>query len=196
MKTNFPYATKGQIVGLFGGSFDPAHEGHRHITLEAIKRLGLDQVWWLPTPGNPLKKNPPAPMLQRRLQAAKIMQHPKVRITDIETHLKTRLTHKTIKKLQHLYPHIQFIWIMGADNMVSFHKWEKWQDIFNALPVAVFVRSGLGEKAQYSKTARMFHQKRIKNPHLLRYQKAPSWAFITPPISNFSSSEIRRKGEW
>jgi nicotinate-nucleotide adenylyltransferase len=140
MRAGFPIATKGMVIGLFGGSFDPAHEGHVHLTHEAIKRLGLDRVWWLVTPGNPLKQHQPAPLADRLARARAVMQDPRVVITDLEARLKTRATVDTIEALRRIYPDVQFVWLMGADNLVQFHKWERWRDILRAVPVGVFAR--------------------------------------------------------
>ena len=128
------------VIGLLGGSFDPAHGGHAHITREAIKRLGLDRVWWLVTPGNPLKVRQPAPMADRLARARAVMGDPRVVITDLEARLGTRYTAETIERLQAIYPGVQFVWLMGADNLVQFHHWERWRDILRAVPVAVLAR--------------------------------------------------------
>ncbi len=116
-------ARAGQVVGLLGGSFDPAHEGHVRVTREALKRMGLDQVWWLVSPGNPLKARAPAPMADRLARARAVMQHPAVRITDLEARLGTVRTADTIARLRALYPGVRFVWLMGSDNLAEFHKW-------------------------------------------------------------------------
>ena len=139
MRAGFPIATKGMVIGLLGGSFDPAHEGHVHITREALKRMGLDRVWWLVSPGNPLKARQPAPMAARLRQARRVMDDPRVVITDLEARLGTRATADTIDALQAIYPGVHFVWLMGADNLVQFHKWERWRDILRSVPVGVLV---------------------------------------------------------
>jgi nicotinate-nucleotide adenylyltransferase len=140
MRVGFPVAGKGMVVGLLGGSFDPAHEGHAHITREAMKRLGLDQVWWLVSPGNPLKARQPAPMAERIARGRVVMQHPRVKITDLEARLGTRYTYETVTRLQAVYPGVRFVWLMGADNLVQFHRWDRWRDILRSVPVAVLAR--------------------------------------------------------
>ncbi len=120
MRQGFPVATRGMVVGLLGGSFDPAHEGHVHITREALKRMGLDQVWWLVTPANPLKARQPAPMADRLARAKAVMQDPRVKITALEERLGTRATADTIDRLKAIYPGVTFVWLMGADNLVQF----------------------------------------------------------------------------
>ena len=124
------------VIGLLGGSFDPAHEGHVHITREALKRMGLDQVWWLVTPGNPLKARQPAPLADRILRAKAVMRDPRVKITALEARLGTRSTADTIDRLKSIYPGVTFVWLMGADNLVQFHKWGRWRDILRAVPVS------------------------------------------------------------
>ncbi|MFN4130424.1 MAG: nicotinate-nucleotide adenylyltransferase [Paracoccaceae bacterium] len=197
MRVGFPIAGKGQVVGLLGGSFDPAHEGHAHITREAIKRLGLDQVWWLVSPGNPLKARQPAPMADRIARGQAVMRHPKVTITDLEARLGTRFTYETVVRLQALYPGVRFVWLMGADNLVQFHRWDRWRDILRAVPVAVLARPGLGVQARLSRAAQAFRSKQLDRGEWLGGQRRPPvWAFINLPMNGASSSAIRARGDW
>lgn len=196
MRQGFPHAEKGQVIGLLGGSFDPAHEGHAHITREAIKRLHLDQVWWMITPGNPLKPRQPAPMAQRMAHAKKVMRHPKVRITDLEARLGTRYTYATIRQLQAIYPGVTFVWLMGADNLRQLHRWEHWQDILRAVPVAVLARPGAGLKARLGRAAQVFRQARLKRGEAIDLHAPPVWAFVNLPLNNASSTDIRARGGW
>ncbi|RGP38345.1 nicotinate-nucleotide adenylyltransferase [Pseudotabrizicola alkalilacus] len=197
MRVGFPVAGKGQVVGLLGGSFDPAHEGHAHITREAIKRLGLDQVWWLVSPGNPLKARQPAPMADRIARGRAVMRHPKVKITDLEARLGTRFTYETVVWLQALYPGVRFVWLMGADNLVQFHRWDRWRDILRAVPVAVLARPGLGVKARLSRAAQAFRGKQLDRGEGLRgSRRPPVWAFINLPMNGASSTAIRARGDW
>lgn len=194
----WPVASAGQTVGLLGGSFDPPHAGHVHISKAALKRFGLDQLWWLVSPGNPLKQDGPAP-LSARLQAARaIMQHPRVKITDIESALGTRFTADTIAKLRLRYPAVRFVWIMGADNLSQFHKWQDWRWIIETVPVGVVARPGDRTKARMSKAARMYRHAKIKGrrAHHLGRKEAPAWAFVNIPMSSQSSSAIRARGDW
>lgn len=194
MRQGFPIASKGMVIGLFGGSFDPAHEGHVHLTHEAIKRLGLDRVWWLVTPGNPLKLHQPAPLVDRMARARAVMRDPRVVITDLEARLGTRATVDTIETLQRIYPDVQFVWLMGADNLVQFHKWERWRDILRAVPVGVFARPSWGVAARMSVAARAFRVNRVARGERLRH--APSWCFVNMPMNDASSSAIRARGGW
>ena len=184
------------VIGLLGGSFDPAHEGHVHITREALKRMGLDQVWWLVTPGNPLKARQPAPMADRLARARVIMRHPRVRVTALEAVLGTRATARTIDRLQAIYPGVTFVWLMGADNLVHFHQWERWRDILRAVAVGVLARPGAGVKARLSVAARAFRVHRVARGETLRGRRPPVWSFVNLPLHDASSTQIRAVGGW
>ncbi|WP_374942081.1 nicotinate-nucleotide adenylyltransferase [Sphingomonas sp.] len=131
-------------IGLFGGSFNPAHRGHRRVTLNAIRALALDEVWWLVSPGNPLKAaaRDMAPLAARLASARAMARRAPIRATAIETRLGTRYTVDTIAKLRRRHPKIRFIWLMGADNLGQFHRWKDWREIARAMPIAVIARPG------------------------------------------------------
>jgi nicotinate-nucleotide adenylyltransferase len=198
MVSDLPYAPPGQVVGLLGGSFDPAHAGHVHITQEALKRFGLDRVWWLVTPGNPLKARGPAPLPVRLAHARAIMRHPRVLVTDLEARLGTRYTAETIAALQHRYPGVRFVWLMGADNLAQFHKWERWREIVERVPLGVLARPGDRIPARTSKVAQLYSQYRVRKRDAfgLGHLQAPAWAFVNIPMQCISSSEIRESGQW
>ena len=198
MRQGFPIARKGEVIGLLGGSFDPAHQGHVHITREALKRFGLDRVWWLVSPGNPLKEHGPAPLAQRMARARQIMQHPRVVVTDIEAQLGTRYTGETLAQLFALYPGVQFVWLMGADNLAQFHRWQKWQQIARSLPIGVVARPGDRISARTSAAAKIFANARISGraSQLLGRAEPPAWSFVNVPMLDVSSSGIRSKGAW
>ncbi len=189
-------ASRGMVVGLLGGSFDPAHEGHVLITREALKRMGLDQVWWLVTPGNPLKSRQPAPMGDRLAQAGRVMRDPRVKITALEERLGTRATFDTIRRLKAIYPGVTFVWLMGADNLVQFHRWGRWRDILRMVAVGVLARPGAGVHARLSVAARAFRVHQVDRGENLRGRKPPVWAFVNLPMNDASSSEIRARGGW
>lgn len=197
-RQGMPYARAGQVVGLLGGSFDPAHAGHVHITKAALTRLGLDRVWWLVSPGNPLKSRGPAPMDARIKRAKAVMQHPRVTVTDIEERLGTRYTAETIAALQKVYPDVRFVWLMGADNLAQFHLWQDWQEIMMRVPVGVLARPGDRISARMSRAARMYRENRLigRAAQLLGRSDAPAWAFVNLPMSQSSSTAIRNAGEW
>lgn len=186
------------MIGLLGGSFDPAHEGHAHITREALKRFGLDRVWWLVSPGNPLKSRGPAPLADRLERAAQVMQDPRVEITDIEAHLGTRYTAQTLAKLRMLYPQVRFVWLMGADNMAQFHLWQDWREIMETVPIGVLARPGQRISARMSRAAGLFAPYRIPGRYgqLLGRAKAPAWCFVNVPMNDSSSTAIRARGDW
>ncbi|PJE31467.1 nicotinate-nucleotide adenylyltransferase [Pseudooceanicola antarcticus] len=193
-----PIARPGQRIGLLGGSFDPAHEGHVHITREALKRFRLDRVWWLVSPGNPLKKDGPAP-LEERMQAARaLMRHPRVDVTDIEARLGSRYTAHSLRALKRLYPGVAFTWLMGADNLVQFDRWQEWRWILANVPIGVLARPGERLPARNSRTARIAREARVRDAesHGLGGLAAPAWCFVDMPMRDISSSEIRARGEW
>ncbi|WP_299968618.1 nicotinate-nucleotide adenylyltransferase [uncultured Roseobacter sp.] len=198
MKQGFPVARPGEVIGLLGGSFDPAHAGHVHITREALKRFGLSRIWWLVSPGNPLKERGPAPLETRIARARKLMKHPRVRVTGIEAALGTRYTAATLQALQALYPGVQFVWLMGADNLAQFHRWQDWHQIMASVPVGVLARPGDRISARMSPAARRFEQGRLTGARaqLLGRSQPPAWCFVNVPMISQSSSAIRAAGDW
>lgn len=198
MRDEIPYARPGQTIGLFGGSFDPAHAGHVHITREALKRFGLDQVWWLVSPGNVLKTRGPAPLTDRMQVARDVMQHPHVTVTDIEARLGTRATADTLSALTRMYPGVRFVWLMGADNLAQFHLWRDWRYIMDTVPVGVLARPGDRISARMSPAARIYGRYRIKGreSQLLAHARPPAWCFVNVPMVDLSSTAIRARGGW
>jgi nicotinate-nucleotide adenylyltransferase len=191
-------ARAGQAIGLLGGSFDPAHEGHVHVTREALRRFGLDAVWWLVSPGNPLKPHGPAPLPGRLLRARALMRHPRVTVTDIEARIGTRYTAETLQQLAVLYPGVRFVWLMGADNLASFHRWERWETIMARVPVGVIARPGSRISARMSKAAVRFARFRVPAAAArgLARHRPPAWCFVNVPLVALSSSAIRARGDW
>jgi nicotinate-nucleotide adenylyltransferase len=198
MDQRFPVAQAGQVIGLLGGSFDPAHEGHAHITRVALRRFGLDRVWWLVSPGNPLKERGPAPLGLRIERARKVINDPRVIVTGIEERLGTRYTAETIASLQKRYRGVRFVWLMGADNLSQFDRWQNWEQIANSVPIGVVARPEYGVKARTSKMARMFRGAQLdpRASTVLGYYNAPAWCYVNHPLSHASSTAIRDKGEW
>lgn len=198
MRVDFPKALPGMSVGLLGGSFDPAHDGHAHLTREALKRLALDRVWWLVSPGNPLKPNPPAPLSERIARARVVMDHPRVVVTDIEARIGTRYTAETLKRLMALYPGVHFVWLMGGDNLAQLHLWQHWDWIMQHVPIAVFARPGTRLAARGSRAAEEYARFRIpaEAARKLAHMQPPAWTFLDMPLNDLSSSAIRARGEW
>ena len=143
MRRDLPLAYPGMKIGLFGGSFDPAHEGHAHVAETALKRLGLDRVWWLVSPQNPLK--PKSSPFAKRLKSAEAQAHgSRMIVTDLEKQLSCDYTYKTLPALKRLYPGVQFFLVMGADNLANFRKWRNWREVAQTVPVVIVSRPGAG----------------------------------------------------
>jgi len=198
-RVGLPVAVPGMAVGLLGGSFDPAHEGHAHITREALKRFGLDRVWWLVSPGNPLKPNPPAPIGVRVARAQAVLRgDPRVVVTDIEARMGTRFTAETLERLRALYPGVRFVWLMGADNLAQFHRWQRWERIVRMVPIGVIARPGSRLAARGSRMVEEYAPFRLKPEaaRTLPLATPPAWCFLDVPMMGHSSSAIRARGEW
>lgn len=198
MKSGFPIATSGLRVGLLGGSFDPPHAGHLHISNWALKEFGLDQVWWLVSPGNPLKKRGPAPLAKRMAAARNLVQHPRIKVTDLECKLGTHYTAETLEKLLAIYSDVRFVWLMGADNLASFHKWDRWDDIMETLPIGVLARPEEQVTAGCSPAARKYARFRLsaRRSTALPFRTAPCWSLLNGPMIDISSTDIRNRGDW
>ncbi len=198
MMQALPYVPKGRVIGLLGGSFDPAHEGHAHITREALKRFGLDEVWWLVSPGNPLKEHGPAPLEERLAKAREVMAHPRVRISDFEARAGTLYTAETLRALMRSFPAARFVWLMGADNLVQLDQWQDWHWIMESVPVGVLARPGQRVAARGAKAADIYRGFQIpaRASHLLGRAAAPAWCFVNVPMRRVSSSQIRASGDW
>jgi nicotinate-nucleotide adenylyltransferase len=184
-------------IGLFGGSFDPPHAGHRAVSLEALKRLGLDQVWWLVSPQNPLKPNAPADLGRRIAAARALANHPRIKVTGIEAALGTTYTADTLRKLKQRLPEVRLVWMMGADNLASFHRWRDWQGIAADVPIAVFNRPGQALRALSSPAARTLARTRIRerDAHRIGGIRPPAWVFLSSPHVPLSSTELRARRE-
>ena len=185
-------------VGLLGGSFDPAHAGHAHITRVALKRFGLDRVIWLVSPGNPLKSQGPAPIEARMTRARDVIKDARVIISDFEAQIGTTYTAENIDALRAAYPGVRFVWLMGADNLKQFHRWERWEDILHSVPLGIVARPGFRQSGLHSRTARQYRHARIpgKASHRLPYSAAPTWCFVNMPMMPVSSTGIREQGGW
>jgi len=184
-------------VGLLGGSFNPAHQGHRHISLCALRALGLDEVWWLVSPQNPLKPvHGMAPQDLRLAAAAKVADHPAIRVTGLESRLGTRYTADTLDALRRRFPRRHFVWLMGADNLRQMPRWNHWQRIFTSVPVAVFDRSPYSYNALAGMAARRFDQARrsARRAEQVVTATPPAWVFLHQQRHPASATDIRRQG--
>jgi nicotinate-nucleotide adenylyltransferase len=181
-------------IGLLGGSFNPAHQGHKHISLVALHRLGLDEVWWLVSPQNPLKPaQGMAPLDQRLTQARAVASDPRIRVSDLEKDLGTRFTVDTVKRIKRMFPKIKFVWIMGADNLRQIPRWRQWQALFETLPIAILGRPTYSLGALAGAAARRFrrHRLRPRGFRSLANRAAPAWVFIPGPLHGGSATSIR-----
>lgn len=198
MRYDYPKTAPGMKVGLLGGSFDPPHLGHVHITRRALRRFGLDQVWWLVSPGNPLKADAPASMTRRVAAARDLVDNPRVQVTDIEARLGTRYTADTLRRLVKLYPGVNFVWLMGADNLASFHRWEHWRDIMEQIPIGVMARPGEQVRAGLSPAAQVYARNRLRKEDApgLALAPPPAWVLLSGPMVEASSTALRKAGAW
>jgi nicotinate-nucleotide adenylyltransferase len=181
-------------IGVLGGSFNPAHAGHRHLSLEALRHLKLDAVWWMVSPQNPLKESAGMASFEERLATARtVAKHPKIVVTDIEASLGTVYTAHTLRRLRARFPHTRFVWLMGADNLTQVVRWEAWQDIFLAMPIAVFARPSYSLKALSGKAARRFARFRRseRTAKGLADAKPPRWVFFHTRLHPASATRIR-----
>jgi len=188
-------------IGLFGGTFDPPHQAHLAATLIALKRLKLDRVWWLVTPGNPLKNTSGLAPLNERIAAARALtHHPRIDVTGLEAVIKTRYTYDTISWLLARCPGVRFVWIMGADNLRSFHRWQKWRKIVKLVPIVVIDRLGPSLYAAASPAGTLLNRVRIPEHEApsLPNRKPPVWAFLhglKSPLSSTALRALRSRGE-
>jgi nicotinate-nucleotide adenylyltransferase len=179
-------------IGLLGGSFDPAHQAHREISITALKRLGLDRVWWLVTPGNPLKDASKLPKLEDRIEAAsKIARHPRIEVTGFSGG--SAYTVDLLKALKRRFPGVNFVWLMGADNLAGFDRWRSWETIFRMVPIAVLDRPGYRLKGRASKAAQRFSLYMIDESDAagLARLEPPAWTILTDRLSPLSSTKLR-----
>ncbi len=193
-----PHTRPGQAIGLLGGSFDPPHMGHVHISREALKRFGLNAVWWLVSPGNPLKPRGPAPLEARMAACRALVDHPRISVSDFEAQAGTRYTAETLRRLQAARPGVRFVWLMGADNLAQLDRWQDWREIMERVPVGVLARPGQRISARMSKAARVYAHARLKGAQspALAWADPPAWCFVNVPMRGISSTELREAGDW
>lgn len=189
--------TSGMRIGLLGGSFNPAHEGHLHISRMCMKALQLDRIWWLVSPQNPLKDDKDMAPLSERLEKAERLTSadPRISVTDIETRLQTRYTIDTLRALKQRYPDIRFVWLMGADNVLQLPRWKDWQGILKLVPVAVYPRPGSTLKARHARAAQLMraHTLDPTDAPVLASLEAPALVFLTGRENNQSATALRAK---
>jgi nicotinate-nucleotide adenylyltransferase len=187
---------EGQRIGLFGGSFNPAHGGHRAVALYALKHLGLDWIWWLVSPQNPLKEADGYRDYAERLKVARaVARHPRFIVTDLEQQLGTRTTAAALAALKPVLRRGHFVWIMGADSFAHLHQWNDWTDIPETLPLAILARPGFSMRALESPAALRYQSRRIPSERARDLPEAPppAWCFIPMPLRPESSTAIRER---
>lgn len=186
----------GMRIGLYGGSFDPPHAGHRHVALTALRRLRLDWIWWIVTPGNPLKDQRGLAVFADRLAATRdVARHPRVAVTDIDGSIGSIYTVETLRFLVRRCPGIRFVWIMGADSLAGLHRWRAWREIARLVPIAVVDRPPWTVRATQSRAATALAAGRIDEARAagLAGRKPPAWCFLHGPRSDLSSTFLRDK---
>jgi nicotinate-nucleotide adenylyltransferase len=190
-----PYAAPGQRIGLFGGSFDPPHQGHLMLSLMALSRLKLDAVWWLVTPGNPLKRHAPDGLARRVAMARAMARDPRIHVTAIEATLNSRFTADTLEILADRLPGVELVWLMGADNLRQFHRWRNWRQIADIMPIAVYDRPGSTFRATSAPAARALGRFRLRERDAARLagSPTPAWIFLHGPRVALSSTELRAR---
>ncbi|WP_350335560.1 nicotinate-nucleotide adenylyltransferase [Coralliovum pocilloporae] len=190
-----PPAHDGMTIGLYGGTFDPPHDGHRHVAETALRRLALDSLWWMVTPGNPLKTLDGLCPLTERIRSARHLagQNPKLIVTALEAGFTSRFTAETIATLIKKCPRARFVWVMGADNLATFHKWQDWQSIARQVPIAIIDRPGSTFSALSSRTAQALraYRKAETSAARLAAQQTPAWTFLHDRKIPISSTDIR-----
>jgi nicotinate-nucleotide adenylyltransferase len=195
---HLPHAAPGQVIGLLGGSFNPPHAAHRLISEIALRRVGLAKIWWVVSPGNPLKtRADTAPLAQRLVQCREIARNPHIVVTDFEADLQSPYTASTLAYLKARTPLVRYLWIMGADNLAQFARWQRWREIFTMVPIVVVDRPGWRLKALASKAARAFASSRVPetDARSLAHRPPPAWTFLTGPLSAVSSTALRSRGK-
>ncbi len=187
---------EGLSIGLFGGSFNPAHAGHMHVATTSLRALGLDQIWWMVSPQNPLK--PKQPSYESRVATVEALGLPySMKISHMEMKFGTQYTVDTLKKAQATWPNANFIFLMGADNFLQLPRWKSWKTIMETVPIAVIARPGKNNSAirsRLGKAAQIYRDCRIDETQsdTLKYYEAPAWTYLTPPMNSLSSSAIRK----
>jgi nicotinate-nucleotide adenylyltransferase len=187
---------RGQRIGLFGGSFNPAHAGHRMVALYALKRLKLDWVWWLVSPQNPLKDAKETGEYKSRLTfTRKTATHPRFIVTDLEKQIHSRNTAQTLSAMQNALSQAHFVWIMGADSFRDLDRWKRWSHIAETLPLAVLARPGYSVRALGSQAANRYAKNRVRNEQagVLAKRRPPAWVFVSMPLRKESSTAIRHQ---
>ncbi len=182
----------GMTVGLYGGSFDPVHDAHVHVARTALKRLDLDRVWWLPSPGNPFKAHQPAALDDRIEAIAAAVPEPRQVVSDLEAALGSNRTLNLIRYLQARYPQVRFVWVMGADGLAELHRWAGWTEIAARLPICVVARPGSAIKARLGPAARQMARHRVPEVAATALKtRQRGWTYLTERLHPHASRTLR-----
>ena len=184
----------GMRIGLFGGTFDPPHAGHLHVARTAMRRLGLHRVWWLVSPQNPLKQRQAGDLARRMAAVADLAAEPRMVVSDIEARLGINRTVELMRELKRRHPGVNFVWIMGADNLSTIHRWGQWREIFASYPIAVVSRPTDAVRARLSPAVQIHARDRLPEgrARTLADQPAPTWTYLTEPYHPHSSTALRQ----
>lgn len=191
-----PHVEQGMAVGLFGGSFNPPHGGHLLVAETVLRKLGLDQLWWMVTPGNPLKdKHKLTDLAQRIRWSEELLSDPRIKVTAFEAAKDLSYTAETLRYVKSRNLGVNFVWVMGADNLAGFHRWQDWQQIANTVPIAIVDRPGSTLSYLSSIMAKTFDHARVdeNDAGALALMDAPAWTFVHGPRSPLSSTAIRNR---
>ena len=194
LRAQMPLAPPGQRIGLMGGTFNPPHEGHLICAVTALRRLQLDQLWWMVTPGNPLKSGEGLPSLDERMAASRrLATDPRIKVTGFEAALGSPYTYETLRYVTRRFPGVHFVWVMGADNLAGFDRWQRWRDIARLVPMAVVDRPGWRFKALASPAAGSLARYRVPETLAagLALMMPPAWTLLSTRLSEASSTALR-----
>lgn len=198
LRAEVPLALPGQRIGLMGGTFNPPHAGHATCAVTALRRLKLDQLWWMVTPGNPLKRGEDLPSLAQRMAASRqFAADPRIRVTGFEAALGSSYTYETLRYLTRRLPGVHFVWVMGADNLAGFHRWQEWRQIARLVPMAIVDRPGWRLAALASPAAASLSRYRVPESFAARLalMPPPAWSLLSTRLSEASSTSLRRRLE-
>ncbi|WP_156851603.1 nicotinate-nucleotide adenylyltransferase [Bartonella refiksaydamii] len=191
-----PHVERSNVVGLFGGSFNPPHAGHLLVAEIAIRRLCLDQLWWMVTPRNPLKDCTGLPSLEERMRlSVELIDHPKIRVTGFEQAIGSKASVDTVSHILARCRGVRFVWVMGADSFASIHRWCRWHDVVSMLPIAIIDRPFVHMSALTSPMAHVYRSFRLDERESIRlpFMKPPAWTYLHGPLSFQSSTSLRLK---
>jgi len=189
-----PYVEAGMKVGLYGGSFNPPHLGHKHLAETALKRFQLDQIWWMVTPGSPLKTSHDLPTVEQRIDLSRaLVIHPFIHVTGFEKDLPTTISAQTVAFIRSRHPNVHFVWLMGADNLENLHLWQQWRQLAHQIVIGVIDRPGASLACLHASAARTLSRFRLQETQAprLAYLAAPAWCFLHAPKLDIASHKLR-----